>query len=353
MAINRKSVVKRHRRAVRSPVREQKSQRRLQLLGTASVSMFTVVILLMFGASSAVPQYAMRTPQVASVVHSVLVDLANRDRESKKLPPLKINPVLTAAAQAKADDMAARGYFAHVAPDGKEPWYWFEKVGYQYEYAGENLAIDFADSIDVQRAWMNSPTHRDNILNGRFTEVGIATAQGMYQGRLTTFVVQEFGTPKGTFTTIVPTSIPSDPLKPAVTSASKKPTAQVTNPKAPTSNVLGTADAARSEVAQNATKEMIEDREPTVVSAASISVEPNTPPVWAYAVSAPHTVLTYVYYLLMILVIAALAYVTGFEMRQHHVRHAVRAGFLIGLMGVLLVAAHFIVFSEPVLAAIK
>ena len=61
----------------------------------------------------------------------------------------------------KAQDMATLGYFAHVSPDGKTPWYWIEKVGYDYQYAGENLAINFSDSKDVTNAWMASPLHKE------------------------------------------------------------------------------------------------------------------------------------------------------------------------------------------------
>ncbi len=95
----------------------------------------------------------------------------------------------------KADDMATKGYFAHTSPEGLTPWYWFAQVGYNYTYAGENLAINFNESKDVDTAWLASPTHRANILNSHYTEIGIATAQGMYKGVQATFVVQMFGTP--------------------------------------------------------------------------------------------------------------------------------------------------------------
>jgi uncharacterized protein YkwD len=108
---------------------------------------------------------------------------------------LKTSELLTQAAQLKANDMAEKGYFAHNSPDGKTPWYWLEQVGYQYLYAGENLAIDFVDSKDVTEAWLASPGHRANMLNPNLKEIGIATAVGLYQGRETTFVVQMFATP--------------------------------------------------------------------------------------------------------------------------------------------------------------
>src|SRR3989344_4740191 len=89
--------------------------------------------------------------------------------------------------------MASKGYFAHVSPEGQSPWYWLKQAGYSFSYAGENLAVDFSDSADVSRAWLDSPGHRANILNKNFLETGVAISKGMYQGRETTFVVQFFG----------------------------------------------------------------------------------------------------------------------------------------------------------------
>jgi hypothetical protein len=79
-----------------------------------------------------------------------------------------------------------------VTPDGKQPWYWFDLVGYPYTYAGENLAVNFTDSKDVENAWMASPTHHANLVKPQYTQVGIGVAQGRYQGKEATFVVQFF-----------------------------------------------------------------------------------------------------------------------------------------------------------------
>jgi Cysteine-rich secretory protein family len=130
-----------------------------------------------------------------AVITGVMTTETNVDRQANNLPALKANPLLEEAARRKAADMAARGYFAHVAPDGTSPWKWIKEVGYYYVSAGENLAINFVDSKDVTDAWMNSPLHRANMLSEKFTEVGIGTAEGTYQGKQTTFVVQYFGKP--------------------------------------------------------------------------------------------------------------------------------------------------------------
>lgn len=135
------------------------------------------------------------TGGTALVLPAVLESLTNEERDSQDLAMLLSNPLLDQAAKMKAEDMATHGYFAHVSPEGKTPWYWMEKVGYKYEYAGENLAINFIDSKDVTNAWMNSPTHRANIVKDKYTEVGTGIATGMYEGKITVFVAQVYAKP--------------------------------------------------------------------------------------------------------------------------------------------------------------
>lgn len=134
-----------------------------------------------------------KTGLLASIQSAFLVDLANKDRADQNITTLVVNPLLVEAAQRKANDMASKGYFAHVSPEGITPWYWFNDVGYSYVFAGENLAVNFTESLDVHKAWITSPTHQKNILDKRFDEVGIATAEGLYKGKKATFVVQMFG----------------------------------------------------------------------------------------------------------------------------------------------------------------
>ncbi|MBI2099860.1 MAG: CAP domain-containing protein [Candidatus Vogelbacteria bacterium] len=136
-----------------------------------------------------------RSSFLADVLPPVLVSLTNQRREAARLPNLEVSPILTAAAQQKAADMAARGYFSHQDPSGAPPWDWLRRAGYTYDFAGENLAINFIDSADVVRAWMESPTHRDNIIRSTYTQIGIGVANGYYQGRPSMFVVQFFGRP--------------------------------------------------------------------------------------------------------------------------------------------------------------
>lgn len=132
---------------------------------------------------------------IAAVLPAVLDDLSNQNRQNQHLALLTVNPLLNKAAELKAKDMAEKSYFAHTSPEGRAPWYWFNLVGYKYEYAGENLAVDFTDSQDVTSAWMNSPTHRANIIKNVYTEMGTGVASGMFEGRPTVFVAQVYGKP--------------------------------------------------------------------------------------------------------------------------------------------------------------
>ena len=162
---------------------------------------------------------------VSSVLPAVVVDLTNKERANLSEPALHHSAVLDAAAQMKADDMAARGYFAHFAPDGTSPWHWFDEAGYKYAYAGENLAVHFTDSSEVVDAWMNSPKHRENIVNDHYTEIGVGTAKGTYEGYDTIFVVQLFGAPAAApVVKTVPAPTPAPAPKPvAVAAPAPKP----------------------------------------------------------------------------------------------------------------------------------
>lgn len=131
----------------------------------------------------------------SAVLPAVLIDLTNEEREGEDLRPLVRNSILDEAARLKAEDMAEYEYFSHDSPSGVTPWYWFERAGYHYAYAGENLAVHFSDSDEVVDAWMRSPGHRANIMHALYTEIGIGTAKGTYKGAPTIFVVQLFGRP--------------------------------------------------------------------------------------------------------------------------------------------------------------
>lgn len=119
----------------------------------------------------------------------------NQERLKLGLEPLRFSQTLSKSAQAKAEHMFANNYWAHNAPDGTTPWDFFKDVNYQYLIAGENLAKDFYDTSSMMSAWMKSPTHRDNIVNPKYKEIGIGVVNGTLSGVKTTLVVQHFGTP--------------------------------------------------------------------------------------------------------------------------------------------------------------
>jgi uncharacterized protein YkwD len=161
-------------------------------LKTFSVFLLFLVIMVLIS----VPLFRTNVLDSLSAIYAaVLVNLTNQNRVAANVAELTVNPLLEKAAQMKADDMASKSYFAHNTPDGKTPWYWFEQAGYEYVYAGENLAVNFENSEDVETAWMNSRGHFLNIMNPKYTEIGIATSTGIYKNRTAIFVVQMFGTP--------------------------------------------------------------------------------------------------------------------------------------------------------------
>jgi hypothetical protein len=130
----------------------------------------------------------------ANISPDRIIQLTNQRRAEQGLGFLQPNGLLSEAARQKAATMLTFGCWSHDC-NGRTPWSFISGVGYSYTYAGENLAKDFNDSDAVVSAWMASPTHRDNILNGRYKEIGIAVVDGLLNGQETTLVVQMFGTP--------------------------------------------------------------------------------------------------------------------------------------------------------------
>lgn len=163
---------------------------------TGAAAVLTAAVLV-FGGVVFQTLHVQKGDSSAAVYSPAIILLTNEDREEGNVRELTVNPVLEEAAKRKADDMVEKGYFAHVSPEGLTPWHWFEEVGYDYVFAGENLAVNFTDSDKVHDAWMKSPYHRKNILDERFTEIGIATSKGFFNGKETIFVVEMFGSPRG------------------------------------------------------------------------------------------------------------------------------------------------------------
>lgn len=128
-----------------------------------------------------------------------LVQETNERRSAQAQPPLELNAQLTKAAQIKAQDMVERDYWSHNTPDGNAPWEFVNNAGYSYSKAGENLAYGFTDEDDVVGGWMNSPTHRANMLDANYSEVGFGFAESpdYVDSGPSTIVVAMYGQPSG------------------------------------------------------------------------------------------------------------------------------------------------------------
>jgi hypothetical protein len=129
----------------------------------------------------------------SAITPTNIISLTNETRKNLDLGTLHEDQKLDASAQNKAEDMMVNQYFAHNSPSGVTPWSWIKGTGYQYKYAGENLAVYFTQAEDVNAGWMASPTHRANIVDTRYSDIGVGVAQGTYNGYPAVFVVEHFG----------------------------------------------------------------------------------------------------------------------------------------------------------------
>lgn len=183
------------------------------------------------------------SPQVlafaAEMGRSGLLAGTNDARANQSLPALSANSQLNNSAQAKAEDMATKDYWAHVAPDGTEPWFFFKQAGYPYVRAGENLAYGFASSQAAIEGWLNSPSHRANIM-GDYTEVGFGIANAPnFQGEgPQTIVVAHYGARAAPVPAPTPapapatqtTKPPTPPVVPPVTQPTPAPAVEPVSP---------------------------------------------------------------------------------------------------------------------------
>jgi hypothetical protein len=261
----------------------------------------------------------------AEVISSVLANLTNGERQAQDLPTLTVNPLLNEAAEMKATDMATKGYFAHTSPEGKTPWYWLEQVGYNYQYAGENLAINFSDSQDVTNAWMASPTHKANIVKENYTEIGTGVATGMYQGKETVFVAQVYANP------LPKAAMPIEPttaeITPSVTATTKESTnilgaETVTN----TGNNVGNIPI---------DKLVVKDQTPK-------------PTFWQMLISSPrHTTDIILYVVFGIIVIALLLYIF-IKRKNHHIDLITNGLIVIAVVGAIFTTNFYITHRNMV-----
>ena len=176
-----------------------KKPKPIQILHVSRLVLFSLLILALFiarGDSGEVFRLTHKKEVLGYASNITIEDLLktmNSSRTAEGAKPLSLNDQLNSSAQLKANDMAAKNYWSHIDPSGTQPWRWFKQVGYDYSSAGENLAYGFSDSDDINAAWMNSATHKANIL-GDYDDVGFGIANSSnYQGGASTIVVAHYG----------------------------------------------------------------------------------------------------------------------------------------------------------------
>jgi len=174
---------------------QQSNNNRPKLLQASSIFLFIALFIILQTSLYLIPKTGLRVlGYAANISVEEVVRLTNEKRAQSGLAPLTLNSTLSNAARMKGEDMINKDYWAHVSPDGTEPWKFFTDAGYQYRYAGENLARDFSNPSSAIDAWMASPTHKDNMLSSKYQEIGIAVLEGDLAGVDTTLIVQLFGT---------------------------------------------------------------------------------------------------------------------------------------------------------------
>jgi len=131
-----------------------------------------------------------------AAVRREMLAIVNAARLVAGRSPLALDPRLNTAAQAHAADMLARTYYNHVSPEGSQPRGRLLGAGYTGDIVGENIAAGQTSVEDVMEAWLHSEDHRRNILDPRFTEIGIGLAVGSSEHRYKVMWVQDFARPR-------------------------------------------------------------------------------------------------------------------------------------------------------------
>jgi len=264
---------------------------------------------------------------LSTILPTVVADITNQYRTENNLRPLSTSGILTQAARLKAVDMASRGYFSHVSPGDIQPWYWFDQAGYDFVYAGENLAINFADSEDVVAAWMNSEKHKENILSGDFSEVGIGVAKGTYQGKDAVFVVQFFGAPSGR------------DIDTLIERRANRVLADITP------DVSGIQQNSNTETFV-AVKDVENEKEFSgSVRGESTDASSRGPSLWERMLFTPRGTATYVFVVLITLISLALALTVFIKIRIQHPRLIVHGALLLLVLGSFLVLNQYLALS--------
>lgn len=181
-------------------------EKRIQKLNLFLILLIPIIAVASFSAGLALSGQLISSVQdfgiaISGTFHPVDLDkdkiysLINAERKKAGLNELTINPLLEQSAKAKAEDMITKNYWAHNGPNGETPWQFFKDAGYVYTYSGENLAMKYITEETVVQGWMNSPTHRANILKPEFKDMGIYIVVGKLVDEETQLVVNHFASP--------------------------------------------------------------------------------------------------------------------------------------------------------------
>lgn len=322
------------------------------LLRKAGIAVIASIAVAIFAIGTFQSFVLQNTSYLSAVLPQVLVDLTNRNRANNQVALLTMNPVLQNIAQAKVNDMASKSYFAHTNPEGKQFWAWFRENGYNYLYAGENLAVNFSDSEEVDQAWMNSPGHRANLLNGKFTEVGIATANGVYNGRPTIFIAQEFGRQMPGVTTQKVAPKTSITTQKTTVPASTSPVLAATSTSS-TTRVLGETNTKNIEqpkvLAETDTFIAVENTSPADIDSVTTEVQDVQTGSKVVALSTQPKKLSSLYLVLAGLVILALACMIGIEFRRQHPKNVLAGTVLLIFIVVLFYIYQNVLFGQVII----
>lgn len=264
---------------------------------------------------------------LAAILPAVLGELTNTERQSQKLGVLAINPALTRAAELKAEDMATKGYFAHTSPEGLTPWYWIDLVGYKYQYAGENLAVNFSDSKDVTEAWLNSPSHKANIVKENYTEMGTGIAKGVYKGRNTVFVAQVYANPARV--------VLAEPKESAPKAVVKTPAPKTPVVAAKPADVLGVEVTGK----ESAKPESI-DQEIKVIKTELNNEQAIQPALWQKLLASPRNTVNVFLAAVFSMIALALVFYVIIKRRGHHLDLLTNGFAVIAIVGAIFTANY-------------
>lgn len=135
------------------------------------------------------------TAEAGSTLAASVVCLVNAERTARGLPVLNSNRDLEDAALGHSRDMAQRDYFSHTSQDGTKFSARLTRAGYDWIFAGENIAAGHDTAQEVMKGWMASEGHCENILSGGFTDIGVGVATG--PGSYGIYWTQDFGRQRG------------------------------------------------------------------------------------------------------------------------------------------------------------